>query len=637
MKKLLLLILIVIVAKSYAGELKFTPEKAAVGDTLEFSYNADERFIDRELRLYIYVFTNSSSMPTAHEEKLRFSELDKQFKAEFVIPEYSAFLMMSVDGNDTFFDIKDDNGGKFRDLLIYEDGKAVEGAKLKEALSYLGGYPGHFRRIIDYRKALKALNDEVNNYPDNIQAKIGLVSLLYERKKLGEDGFRGEIRDIVKDADKIKSESGLKALSRALRAINETKLAEQIERDFAGKFPESEFAEEAALAKIAEAGSLQSYVESTLDFFEKYPGSENNSKLYSALITAYLQVDKYKDLMNLLDTLGNVPPEVYAQISLELAESKDLMPGKSEQDRMAEALLVFEKAMPSGQTSIQPDLAGKPKFYPDSYWLKIRRMQLGAVAEAGGDLYAIIDKERSAKLYRRALELQQENASPLIYEKAIAKTYENGDTSGAYSLANQAILYSKSSDSVEYYHKELTQALRPVDHANYSDFMEKKYDEARENRFMKLKYTQLETEPVSGVLETPDGRFFELEDFRGNVVVFNFFSSWCGPCQETLAPFAELYDEYSGRSPVEFIALNAFEKDGNRAKTISDFMEVFDVNFSVMFDESETVPAKLGVNGLPTTVFIDREGRVRFIDQGFTTPEDYIDNALDKIDFLLED
>jgi hypothetical protein len=191
MKKLLLLILIVIVAKSYAGELKFTPEKAAVGDTLEFSYNADERFIDRELRLYIYVFTNSSSMPTAHEEKLRFSELDKQFKAEFVIPEYSAFLMMSVDGNDTFFDIKDDNGGKFRDLLIYEDGKAVEGAKLKEALSYLGGYPGHFRRIIDYRKALKALNDEVNNYPDNIQAKIGLVSLLYERKKLGEDGFRG--------------------------------------------------------------------------------------------------------------------------------------------------------------------------------------------------------------------------------------------------------------------------------------------------------------------------------------------------------------------------------------------------------------------------------------------------------------
>ena len=98
-----------------------------------------------------------------------------------------------------------------------------------------------------------------------------------------------------------------------------------------------------------------------------------------------------------------------------------------------------------------------------------------------------------------------------------------------------------------------------------------------------------------------------LKEFRGKVVLLNFWATWCSPCRIEIPSMVELYKKYKDRG-LEIIGVN-LDKLGK--SDVEKFSLEHKINFPVLLNPSGDVAALYGVVVLPTTVFLDRNGKIK--------------------------
>jgi peroxiredoxin len=101
------------------------------------------------------------------------------------------------------------------------------------------------------------------------------------------------------------------------------------------------------------------------------------------------------------------------------------------------------------------------------------------------------------------------------------------------------------------------------------------------------------------------GALVSLSDFRGRIVVLNFWATWCPPCRAEMPEFQRTFEERGDNLVV--LAVDFQETD----EQVRAFLDEFGVTFPVVMDRDGKVRQHYGVLGLPGTFFIDREGIVR--------------------------
>ena len=103
-----------------------------------------------------------------------------------------------------------------------------------------------------------------------------------------------------------------------------------------------------------------------------------------------------------------------------------------------------------------------------------------------------------------------------------------------------------------------------------------------------------------------------LADFQGQVVLINFWASWCGPCREEMPLLDELSSRYA---PLGFTLLGVnVEEDSSAAR---GFLSGTPVSFPVLYDRENTVSKLYDVIAMPSTVIVDRAGQIRYIHHGY--------------------
>ena len=113
-------------------------------------------------------------------------------------------------------------------------------------------------------------------------------------------------------------------------------------------------------------------------------------------------------------------------------------------------------------------------------------------------------------------------------------------------------------------------------------------------------------------LKSNSGNNMRLAEQRGNVVMLNFWASWCGPCKQEMPLLDELHKRYS-RAGFTIIGVNV-ERDTEDAKRV---LRDIPVSFPVLFDTESDVSKMYDVSAMPTTVMIDRDGNIRHLHKGF--------------------
>jgi len=113
-------------------------------------------------------------------------------------------------------------------------------------------------------------------------------------------------------------------------------------------------------------------------------------------------------------------------------------------------------------------------------------------------------------------------------------------------------------------------------------------------------------------LKSRDGVNVRLSDLRGQVVLLNFWASWCGPCRQEMPVLDQLQKKY-GKLGFSVLGVNLDAKSSKAIKYLKDTP----VNFTVLYDPEGKVSEQYGVQAMPSTVIIDRDGNVRFLHKGF--------------------
>ena len=131
-------------------------------------------------------------------------------------------------------------------------------------------------------------------------------------------------------------------------------------------------------------------------------------------------------------------------------------------------------------------------------------------------------------------------------------------------------------------------------------------------------------------LKSSTGENLRLSEFRGDVVMINFWATWCGPCRQEMPLLDELYARYK-RVGFNLLGVN-IDDDSRRAMQM---IEELGVSFPVLFDASKEVSKLYEVEAMPVTVLVDREGNVRYVHHGYKPG--YEDKYLDQIRSLLRE
>lgn len=131
-------------------------------------------------------------------------------------------------------------------------------------------------------------------------------------------------------------------------------------------------------------------------------------------------------------------------------------------------------------------------------------------------------------------------------------------------------------------------------------------------------------------LKSSTGENLRLSEYRGDVVMINFWATWCGPCRQEMPLLDELYSRYE-RVGFNLLGVN-IDDDSNRAM---DMIRELGVNFPVLFDARKEVSKMYDVDAMPVTVLVDREGKVRYVHQGYKPG--YEQMYLDQVRALLRE
>jgi thiol-disulfide isomerase/thioredoxin len=123
-------------------------------------------------------------------------------------------------------------------------------------------------------------------------------------------------------------------------------------------------------------------------------------------------------------------------------------------------------------------------------------------------------------------------------------------------------------------------------------------------------------------LQTLDGKNVSLSSLRGKGVLLNFWATWCGPCKIEMPWFVELQKEYGSQG----LQIVGVAMDDSSTQEIQNFVKEMGVNYPVLIGKEAVGQAYGGVDVLPTTFFIDRDGKIVAREFGLQSRSLFVDN-----------
>jgi len=124
-------------------------------------------------------------------------------------------------------------------------------------------------------------------------------------------------------------------------------------------------------------------------------------------------------------------------------------------------------------------------------------------------------------------------------------------------------------------------------------------------------------------LKDADGKQVRLADYRGKVVLLDFWATWCGPCRIEIPWFTEMERKNKDKG----FAVLGVSMDDEGWKVVKPFVGEMKINYRVLLGTDQAAHDYGGLDALPTTFLIDRDGKIASVHVGLTSRKDFEDGV----------
>lgn len=127
-------------------------------------------------------------------------------------------------------------------------------------------------------------------------------------------------------------------------------------------------------------------------------------------------------------------------------------------------------------------------------------------------------------------------------------------------------------------------------------------------------------------LQNLDGKIVNLSEFKGKVVILDFWATWCGPCRMEIPAFIQLQKKY-GKRGFTFVGVSL---DRKGPAVVREYVKKTGMNYPQLMGSNDVIENYGNFNGIPTTFIIDRKGVIRNVFQGYH-PEEVFEREIQKL------
>jgi thiol-disulfide isomerase/thioredoxin len=106
-----------------------------------------------------------------------------------------------------------------------------------------------------------------------------------------------------------------------------------------------------------------------------------------------------------------------------------------------------------------------------------------------------------------------------------------------------------------------------------------------------------------------NGHQIDFSEYRGHPVIVDFWATWCSPCRRQIPELVALYKRYNKTNGLVVIGMSCDQIQGDGLSAVSSFVEEFKINYPIALADEELTES-LGIEGLPTTLFVGPDGKI---------------------------
>jgi len=106
-------------------------------------------------------------------------------------------------------------------------------------------------------------------------------------------------------------------------------------------------------------------------------------------------------------------------------------------------------------------------------------------------------------------------------------------------------------------------------------------------------------------LRSIDGKNVKLSDYKGKILILNFFATWCPPCKKEIPDFVKFYKEYKNKG-IEIVGVAV----GSKEKNVKELIKKFNIKYPVAMSDGKIEKLFGGIRFVPTTFIIDGKGNI---------------------------
>ncbi|RKR79964.1 thiol-disulfide isomerase/thioredoxin [Mucilaginibacter gracilis] len=597
-----------------AQVLDIKPDKPQRGTPVTITYHTDApgAKISKDAAAVTIVFTYSTFYELPW--KMPMTKKGDDWVATFVPQRYATFATFTLQSGD----IVEKPADKHFSIPVYDGAKRVKSGLLHESYSLSAQMP----KAPDLQALKQKLQEqELENYPNNYEAKVALLQTKIVRAKTAAEKlkYRTEARKII--AAKLEENptfgGNINLVTMGYLMIGEKTRVDSVREVIMKRFPDADVSIDrraSIIAKDKDSVGRTAKLEALLKKGEK-PGEEGSTSIHDMLFEHYASVhDSVKALRHaakLVVKANPYTPETLKDIAAKLTEYK-VAPAAA--INYAQRSLKIADQWPVGIIRYFPEYGYIPSFVADS-----TRAQ--AVADAKCTLVSIIALNNLYQGNQKAALNYAAQAMAYAYSREgllnVASVYQQTNNNQKAFDALWKLLLKNPTDTVVLkiaktnflkFNNSNTEFAAKVDEL-------KALEIAQLTRKLKKELMNKPHPELSGLVDL-EGKAVTPEMLKGKIVIIDFWATWCVPCMQELPYLHNVYQKYKNNPNVMFMVVNSGANN-----TLTDAQNWAKKNqqytFPIYYNKDKDIGEKVGFTVIPTIAVLDQNGSLQYRTIGF--------------------